>query len=58
MTEENGDASGHSNQEVVEADRPKPSFRARLTIWLIAGVALAGIALMCIVILALIALRS
>ncbi len=41
-----------------EQSPPKPSFRARLTILLIAGVALAGIAAMCIVVLVLIATHS
>ena len=41
-----------------EPSLPKPSFRARLTLLLIAGIALAGIAAMCIVVLVLIATRS
>jgi hypothetical protein len=45
------------NPERVDASPPKPSFRARLSILLIGGAAIAGIVLMCVLVL-VIATRS
>ena len=52
------DFSDDPNRLDESDDRPKAPFKARLTIWLIAGAALAGIALMCITVLVLIAARN
>jgi hypothetical protein len=41
------------NLEPVDTVPPKPSFRARLSVLLIGGAALAGIVLMCILVLVL-----
>jgi uncharacterized protein involved in exopolysaccharide biosynthesis len=47
-----------TDEPVVEEEAPpKPSFRARATILLIGGVALLGIALMCIIFIVLAANR-
>jgi hypothetical protein len=40
-------------KESVDPAPPKPSFRARLSILVIGGIALAGIVLMCVLVLVL-----